>query len=134
MGKIIGMHQSGQSRSPISENLGTTVGRWIQRDEEDGYLSTRPKNGRPKFTTVARSQQIVELSITNPKKPCVELHTEFVPPVGVRSVRRLLEANGLRHRVPASKEELTANNVNERVRITVIVEYNVHNKYIYNIH
>lgn len=117
-GKIIGMHQSGQSISAISENLGihrTTVARWIKRDEEDGDLSTRIKNGRPKLTTAVQRQQIVQHSRTNPKKTCVELHREFMPPVGVRCVRRLLHANGLRHRVPASKEELTANNVNERL-------------------
>ena len=61
-GKIIGMHQSGQSVSSISEHLGihrTTVARWIKRDEEDGDLSTRPKNSQPKLATVAQRQQIL---------------------------------------------------------------------------
>ena len=125
-GKSICMHQSGQSISSISEHLGihlTTVARWIKIDEEDGYLSTRPKNGRPKLTTVAQHQQIFQHSRKNPKKTCVELHTEFVPPVGVRSFRRLHQANGLRHRVPASKEELTANNINERLMFPGMHEY-----------
>ena len=117
-GKILGMHHSGESISAISQSLGlhrTTVARWIKRDEEEGDISTRPKNGRPRKTTPAEDQQIVQDSRSNPKKTSVQLQQEWMPNISLRTVRRKLKSHGLSHRIPASKEALTENNVNDRL-------------------
>ena len=67
--QIIGMHQSGQSLTTISQSLGlhrTTLARWIKRYEEEGDVSTRPKNGRFRATTVSQDQQLNENSLRDP--------------------------------------------------------------------
>ena len=59
-GQIIGMHQSDESVTAISQKLGlhrTTVSRGIKRYEQEGDVSTRPKNGRSRVTTVAEDQE-----------------------------------------------------------------------------
>ena len=47
-GQIVGMHQSGESITTISQKLGlhrTTVARWIKRFEEEGDVSMHlPQN------------------------------------------------------------------------------------------
>ena len=124
-GKIIGMHLSGSLKSAISEWLGihrSTVSRWIKLFQEENDLSTRPKNGRPKLTTAEHNAQIIQLPRANPKQTTVAINREMQLPISVRSVRRILNANGLRHRTPSSNEEITKNNRNDRLMFAAMHE------------
>ena len=119
------MHQSDESVTAISQKLGlhrTTVSRWIKRYEQEGDVSTRPKNGRSRVTTVAEDQELVHTSRRNPQKTSIALQRELLPNISISTVRSRLRANGLKHRIPASKEELTESNVNDRLTFVQMYE------------
>ena len=80
-GQIVGMHQSGESIMTISQMLGlhrTTGARWIKRFEEEGDVSTRPKIGRFRATTIAQDQELIDSSDRNSKKISIALHREVM--------------------------------------------------------
>ena len=83
---------------------------------------TCPKIGRSRATTIAQDQELIDNSDRNSKNTSNALHREVMPNVSLSTVRSRQRANGLKHRIPASKEKLTESNVNDRLMFAQMPE------------
>ncbi|KAK4301124.1 hypothetical protein Pmani_026707 [Petrolisthes manimaculis] len=68
-GRIVGMHESGKTAAEISRELGVTKDTdnlWIMRWQEEGNLTDRRRQGRPRETTNDQDEEIREAAEANP--------------------------------------------------------------------
>lgn len=75
-GLIIGRYQANQSISEISRALGlcrNTVTKWIRRYEEEGHVTTRPRSGRPRITTMEQDVRLNDAAAQAPFKTSLTL-------------------------------------------------------------
>ena len=73
------------------------------------------KSGRPRLTTAAEDLVIVDYSHNNPMDAVPQIMT-LQCPVGEFSIKKRLHAAGVHNRIPASKEQLTASNIQQRIQ------------------
>ncbi|KAH9645481.1 hypothetical protein HF086_017393, partial [Spodoptera exigua] len=78
---------------------------WIQRWEDEGNVQHHKSNGRPKKTTLAQDDEIIETYQRNPFKRTQEVANAHQ--VSTTTIRRRLKSAGLKNRVPARKPLLT---------------------------
>jgi transposase len=118
-GQIIGLRTAGKTVKEISDILGVhrfTVMKWIRRHEEEGDLSSRPRSGRPRATSVDIDNLIINEAREAPLITATRIMERVQPGVSVDTVRRRLVEGGLKHHIPASKEELSAANIRQRLQ------------------
>ncbi|KAK4301123.1 hypothetical protein Pmani_026706 [Petrolisthes manimaculis] len=92
-GRIVGMHESGKTAAEISRELGVTkdtVYLWIRRWQEEGNLTDRRRQGRPRETTNDQDEEIREAAEANPFTNAVAITEDLNLPVSGRTVRRRL--------------------------------------------
>ncbi|KAK3891143.1 hypothetical protein Pcinc_004934 [Petrolisthes cinctipes] len=109
-GVIVGRYLANQSISEISRELGlsrNTVMKWIRRYEEEGHVSTRPRTGRPRITTVEHDALLFDAAAQSPFKTSMTLTPELNLPCSARTTRTRLVDSGLASRVPARKPSLS---------------------------
>lgn len=118
-GQIIGLKRSGFSVSAIAHELGITnktVNKWWRRWEAEGNLRDRPRSGAPRLTTPDDNRRIIEEATAHPLTDAVSIRDRLHLQVSGETVRRRLREGGLRHRIPATKEKLTARHRLDRLR------------------
>ncbi|KAK3879473.1 hypothetical protein Pcinc_015932 [Petrolisthes cinctipes] len=118
-GVIVGRYLANQSISEISRELGlsrNTVTKWIRRYEEEGHVSTRPRTGRPRITTVEHDALLFDAAVQSPFKTSMTLTRELNLPCSARTTRTRLVDSGLASRVPARKPSLSPQHMAERLR------------------
>lgn len=138
-GALIALHQEEVSVREIADRLEchpTTVKRWIKRYEDTLDVNRRFGSGRPKKTTPAEDQMLLDVLRTKPITTAQEiagktiriLHffhllirfTNFIDVAGIpisrHTVYRRLSQAGLRARVAAHKDFLTDNHKRMRLQ------------------
>lgn len=61
-GQIVALHNQGLDKKAISNQLGIsrpTVATWIKRDEDGEHMSSRPRFGRPRISTVEEDRLVI---------------------------------------------------------------------------
>ncbi|KAK4303652.1 hypothetical protein Pmani_019425 [Petrolisthes manimaculis] len=87
-GRIVGMHESGKTAAEISRELGVTkdtVYLWIRRWQEEGNLTDRRRQGRPRETTNDQDEEIREAAEANPFTNAVAITEDLNLPVSGRT-------------------------------------------------
>ena len=118
-GEIVGMRKAGMSISSIARNVGVTrktVRLWISREEERGNVDNLPRNGRPRKTTEAEDERIMEFVNTHPFTNAVDTTAQLNLDVSAQTVRRRWHGAGVHHRIPAEKDVLEARHIEGRLR------------------
>ena len=97
------------------------VGNTLHRDtayrtKKEKDLSTHPRSGRPRLPTAAEDLAIVDYSHNHQMDTVPQIIRTLQCPVGEFSVRKRLHAAGVHNRMPASKEQLTASNIQQRIQ------------------
>jgi len=82
---------------------------------ESGELSSAPRSGRPRATTVQQDAAIVAASEESPMTSAMAVWQQLQLDVTPRTVRRRLHEAGRHHRTPANKE-LCERNIADRLR------------------
>ena len=103
----------------ISRHLGIcndTTRKWIARHEETGSLSSLPRAGVPRKTTVEEDRALVAACSANPMQTATKLLVESGLGVSTTTVRRRLHEGGRHHHSPAVKEVLTAAHIAARLQ------------------
>lgn len=123
-GIIVGMSMGGRNPTEIAAQLGvsrSTVYRWKNRWEEEGYLGDKPRSGCPRSTTRDQDRQILEIAerdhFTNAEIIKEQLHLQVTP----QTVRRRLHEEGIHHRTPSIKDKLTE--AHKRLRLQFAEQY-----------
>ncbi|KAK4318145.1 hypothetical protein Pmani_010836 [Petrolisthes manimaculis] len=92
-GRIVGMHEAGQSIQTIANNLGIstrTVLRWIRRSEDTDWYGNLPRGRPPRCTTPAQRRDIIQAAEADPQTNAVAIRESLHLDVSERTVRRVL--------------------------------------------
>ncbi|KAK4306668.1 hypothetical protein Pmani_021525 [Petrolisthes manimaculis] len=123
-GRMIGMWEAGMPLPAIAHELGVsrqTVWRWVQRWQEEGVLTTKPKSGRPKVTSRQEEQQIITTTRERPMLSSYQIIHHLQLPHYPRTTRRRLHEGGIHCFVPAVKETLSP--ANKEARLGFALQY-----------
>ena len=94
-----------------------TVSLWLKRWAESRNLNNGPRGHPQRKTTTEQDHQIVEAAETNPLNNTVAIREQLQLDVSAETVRRRLQAEGIHHRTPATKQLLTARHREDRLRL-----------------
>ena len=116
---IVGHHQAGEGIKEICRQLGFSrnkVRRWLRRHQNEGHVLTRQRPGRPRVTTPEEDDTVLREAERNSLTTAVSLTRQAELRCSVSTTRRRLRENGLCCYVPASKEILTEESMQCRLR------------------
>ena len=93
------------------------VERIRERYRETGEVHDKPRSGRPRKTTPREDKMLVRQSKAHPFCTSKELQQSWTPsnPVSSRTVRRILDRNGLKGCIAAQKPSLNKRQLKKRV-------------------
>jgi len=117
-GQIVGLFRSGKKIKDICDVTGVnrqTARKWICGYQESGDLSSARRSGGPRATTAAQDAAILEMNEQQPMDNEMSIWRQLEIGVHPRTVRNRLHEAGRHHRIPASKEELSERNIQERL-------------------
>ncbi|KAF9420498.1 hypothetical protein HW555_003248 [Spodoptera exigua] len=120
--RIVSLYEDNKTIKEISDQLGisrNTTKLWVQRWGDEGNVQHHKSNGRPKKTTLAQDDEIIETYQRNPFKRTQEVANAHQ--VSTTTIRRRLKSAGLKNRVPARKPLLTDRH--KQLRLTFAYAY-----------
>ncbi|KAK3862451.1 hypothetical protein Pcinc_031687 [Petrolisthes cinctipes] len=123
-GRIVGMWECGKSSRNIAHMTGVsvrTVNIWIHRWQEEGSLKTKPRNGRPKVTTLDGVARILDAIHERPKTNSVQVAADLLLPCHPRTIRRRLKENKINCNVTVKKDKLSQEH--REVRLGFALQY-----------
>ena len=107
---IINLHKSNVAIGDIARQLAidrTTVYRWIRRYRERENVNVMKRTGRPRCTTAAEDNEIVEAARSTPLTTAVAIKRQYALPLNAQTVRNRLHEAGIYHHIPAKKPFIT---------------------------
>lgn len=128
--EVITLVSAGTSRREVARRFGVShsvINRAVRRHEEDGLLTRRPGQGRPRCTTAREDRRMVNTAVRQPSLTARELgsqHTEATHQViSTATVRNRLHEAGLHGRRPKKAPKLTP--AHRRARRAFVRRYGV---------